>query len=124
MGTVRTGENSEGYRFGNQLDINGWASYDITTWMSISARMMSSSLGKLVSQDNELNPMMAPPANALNTGFTKVRSFIGANWSFGDQPAWRNFKIGVEYGLPLYQNVNGVQMMESSTLNAGIRYSI
>ena len=124
MGTFRTGENGQGYRFGHQLDLNGWVSYDVASWLGVSGRVLSTTLGKIAGQDDELNPMMAPPANHLNSGFTRVRSFLGANFSFGHRPVFRDFKAGIEYGLPIYQDVKGVQMSESSVITAGIRYSI
>lgn len=124
LASFRTGDNSEGYRFGNQFDLTGWVSYDVARWMSLSGRFSGSKMGELDGQDDDLNPMMAPPANTLNSGYTKVRSYLGANWSFGNQPVWRDFKVGIEYGLPIYQDVNGIQMRERATINAGVRYSL
>lgn len=124
MGTIRTGENSEGYRFGNQYDLNVWFTFDVQNWIGLSGRLSGTSLDKITGSDDELNAMMAPPASAANTGWKKLRSYLGVNFSFGDSPVFRDFKLGVEYGVPVYQDVEGVQMNEKSTLTAGIRYSI
>lgn len=122
--TIRTGENSQGYRFGNEWKIDGWLSNNLTRWVSVSGRVMSQTMGSIVGNDSELNAMMAPPANALNSGFTRVNAYLGTNVSFGDQSFWRNIKIGLEYGMPIFQKTTGIQMEARRITSAGIRYSI
>ncbi len=124
LGVIRTGENNQGYRFGNQLDIASWLSYDINRFLSVSGRGLYTRMSGLHGIDDELNPMMAPPANPGNTGHTRIWTYLGSNLSLGDQPVLRDFKIGIEYGIPVYQRVQGIQMSAGSTLLAGLRYSI
>ncbi len=124
LATLRTGENSEGYRFGNQLDVNCWISYDVSKWIGISGRFNSTTLTQTIGQDEELNAMMAPPANTNNSGSTRIRSFIGTNFSFGDQPVLRNIKASTSFGLPIFQKVQGIQMAEVSSFHMGLTYSI
>ena len=124
LGTIRTGSNSEGYRFGDQLSMHGWASYDLSNWISFSGRVSGNVQGKIHGKDSELVPMMAPPANYMNSGGTRVMSYVGSNFSLGSKPGFRNFKFGLEYGIPLYQNVNGIQMSVNSSFIAGLRVSI
>ena len=124
LNTIRTGENDQGYRFGNTYELTSWIAYRIAEWSSISARMQGVNMAEIKGMDGDLNPMMAPPANVNNTGYTRARTYFGANFSFGENPIIRDFKLGVEYGLPIYQDVNGIQMEESDTFVAGIRYSL
>lgn len=124
LNTIRSGENSEGYRFGNQYELNVWSGYSFTNWMSFSIRMQGLNLKGIHGSDEELNPMMAPLANTRNSGYSKIKSFVGTNFSFGEKAFFRDFKLGIEYGLPIYQNVDGTQMDEQRTINLGLRYSI
>ncbi len=124
MATLRTYRNTENYRLGNQLDLNSWISYDIFQWMSLSGRVLGTAREKILGSDKDLMTMMTPPANNENSGYRKVKSYLGCNFSFGDRTFWRNIKLGFEYGLPLYQNVNGIQMNEKASFIAGMRYSI
>ncbi|MEQ8560121.1 MAG: transporter, partial [Cytophagales bacterium] len=124
MAIVRTSKNTENYRLGDQLNLNTWMSYDIFQWMSLSGRVLGTKSGEILGSDKELMIMMAPPANNENSGKSQVKSYLGCNFSFGEKAYWRNFKIGLEYGLPLYQEVNGIQMNEKASFIAGMRYSI
>lgn len=124
LSTLRTGENSEGYRLGNLFELNAWTAYGLTNWVSISGRLQGLNLKKIEGVDEELNPMMAPLANTMNSGFSKIRSYIGTNISLGEKAFFRDFKLGFEVGLPIFQDVEGIQMDEGRTINAGLRYSI
>ena len=70
-----------------------------------------------------LNPMMVTTADTENTGFTKLHSYMALNFSFGELPIWRDFKAGISYGAPIYQDVNGIQMNERASIITGLRYS-
>ena len=120
--TIRLNDNSEGYRFGNQTELNGWSSYRLTNWFSMSARAQIVSLDKIKGSDVDLNPMMAPTANTSNSGGTISRALFGANFSPGG--FFQNTKVGIEYGFPVKQKVNGIQMREESVLIMGLRYII
>ncbi len=124
LSTFRTGENSEGYRFGNLYELNAWTAYSVSNWVSVSARMHGLNLKGISGTDEELNPMMAPLANTRNSGYSRIRSYLGTNFSFGEKAFFRDFKIGFEYGLPIFQDVKGIQMDEQHTITAGLRYSI
>lgn len=124
LNTFRFGDNSQGYQFGNQLEGNAWTSYKLASWISLSIRLQGIKLSEIDGVDSELNPMMVPLANTNNSGYSRIRSYLGTNISFGEREFFRDFKIGLEYGLPLLQEVDGVQMNEDRTVTAGLRYSI
>lgn len=122
--TFRTGTNSENYRLGNSQQINFWGAYKIADWISISGRVLGMSQGKISGNDAELNPMMVPTANTNNYGGEKVKSFLGVNFMFNQNSSFKNFRIGIEAGAPIYENYNGVQMDEDLSFQFGIKYSI
>jgi len=124
LGTLRTGHNSEDYRFGNIYQLNIWGAYKLSTNFSVSARLLGISEGKLKGMDNDLNPMMVTTANTNNYGSDKIKSFIGVNLAFPQTSSLKDFRLGVEVGTPIYENYNGIQMNENLTLNMGMKYNV
>ena len=120
LNTFRIGENSEGYRFGNVYELNSWLAYLVSNNVSTSFRLSGSTTGKIKGQDPDLNPMMVPTASTNNYGGEIVRSALGFNFLVPSA----KLVIGLEAGIPLYQNYNGIFMDEKFTLNSAIKYTI
>lgn len=106
--------NSLDYGLGNEYALNIWGSYKFFPWVSSSLRVEGTSLGTITGKDAMLFEGMEPSANALNYGGENVTSYLGLNFYFLEKN-----KLSLEYGMPLYQNANGVQMKQKSTLYAG-----
>lgn len=124
LSTFRFGENGEGYRFGNTYQLNIWGAYKVFSNVSVSGRVLGELQGELEGLDPELNPMMVTTANTNNYGSDKIKSFVGVNVVFPQTSSFKDFKFGVEVGLPIYENYNGVQMDEDLTVNFGVKYNI
>ncbi|MEO9484336.1 MAG: nitrous oxide reductase accessory protein NosL [Ekhidna sp.] len=122
--TIRTGESSEGYRWGNELAVHSWVGYKLTNWMSAAAQLTGKKQSSMTGTDDMLNSMMVTTADARNTGFTKMHSNFALNFSFGHKPFLRDFKAGASYGKPLYQRVEGIQMKDTDAFTLGLRYAI
>lgn len=106
--------NSLNYGLSNEYAVNIWGAYKWLPWVSSSVRMEGTSLGTIAGKDPLLFAGMEPSANALNYGGKNMSGFAGLNFYF-----LRKNKISLEYGMPLYQNVNGVQMQQKSSIYAG-----
>ncbi|WP_346882528.1 transporter [uncultured Algibacter sp.] len=119
LNTIRTGRNSEDYRFGNLYELNLWGSYSFVPQFSTSLRVQGTSEGMITGIDSELNPMMVTTASTNNYGGEILRSYIGFNGLVNNK-----LSLGFEIGLPLYQKYNGISMDETLTINAGVKYSI
>tara|TARA_R110002051_G_scaffold7699_2_gene34183 strand:- start:14334 stop:15617 length:1284 start_codon:yes stop_codon:yes gene_type:complete len=119
LNTIRTGRNSEDYRFGNLYELNLWGAYSFVPQFSTSLRVQGTSEGTITGIDSELNPMMVTTASTNNYGGEILRSYIGFNGLINN-----NLSLGIEIGLPLYQKYNGIFMNETLTINAGVKYSI
>lgn len=124
LATIRTGESSEGYRWGNEYTMNSWVSYNLTDWLSSAVQLSGKKQLGMTGRDEMLNPMMVTTADPVNTGFTRINSSFALNFSFGDRPVFRDFKAGFSYGRPIYQKVEGIQMKEIHSFALGLRYSI
>jgi hypothetical protein len=115
---LRPFTNSLNYRLGNEYVVNVWGGYQWFPWLSSSLRIEGTSAGTIVGKDASLFVGTEPSANAMNYGGENVKSFLGLN--FYINKGWlKNNKVSVEYGMPLYQNLYGIQLAQTSSLYVG-----
>jgi hypothetical protein len=124
LSVLRTGRNSEDYRFGNTCKLNLWGAYNLSKYFSVSVRMLAVSQGKLNGVDTDLNPVMMTTANVNNYGNDTLKTFIGVNIAFPQNSILKDLRFGIEAGTPIYEDYNGIQMNENLNLNFGIKYSM
>jgi hypothetical protein len=113
---IRTGYNKVGYKLGNELAATTWAAYQWAYNFSSSVRLGYATLGAIQGANSTVYTWSEPATNPQNYGGTQVQAYIGSNY-FIRAGLLKNQKIGLEYGLPLYQNLNGIQMRAKSALN-------
>jgi hypothetical protein len=114
---IRPFNNSLNYHLGNELTFNIWAAYKWFPWISTSIRLEGNSVGTIAGRDVSLYEM-EPGANPLNYGGQTLNSYVGLNF-YCNKGGLKNNKLSVEYGLPVYQNYNGIQLGVISTLYVG-----
>ncbi len=122
-GTVRTYNNANGYRLGNKLMLNTWGAYQFLGSLSPSLRVDATFTETIHGEDNQLYRVMEPGATPENYGGTLVNGYVGLSYYFKKGAVVRNSRVLVEYGLPLYQHLNGIQQPQQSVLNAAWRYA-
>ncbi|WP_084696435.1 nitrous oxide reductase accessory protein NosL [Maribacter thermophilus] len=120
LATIRTGENSQDYRFGNLFELNSWLGYGFSKTISSSLRLSGSTEGEIHNVDSDLNPMMVTTADTNNYGGELVRGALGLNVLLLKS----KLVFSAEIVSPLYQNYNGVFMNEKLTLNGALKYTI
>jgi hypothetical protein len=113
--TIRTGYNSLGYKLGNEMTLNTWVSYQLLPFLSHSVRIEGNIVDKIDGFNRSLYAFNEPSANAVNYGGENVNCALGTVFQF-KKGVLKNSRLGVEYSLPLYQNVNGIQMKTTQTL--------
>lgn len=118
----RIGENKNGYRLGNQYNLNNWLAFKTTDWLSFSARIQGKVIGEIEGMNEDLNPMMVITANTENSGGTYLNGGLGFN-IYIPTGSLRNMRFGFEFSSPLYQDLNGVQLKEKETFMAGLQYA-
>lgn len=123
MYTWHTADNKNDWSYGDSLKLTGWlqrAFGPASSWL----RLAFSNAGRIEGQDPEIDKLIhpvkgmgapTPDADPGNYGGQRLDGLIGVSFSKG---AW---SIGVEAGLPLYQNLNGLQLKTTWTLNAGVQ---
>jgi hypothetical protein len=120
--TIRTGENSEMYRLGNKGRFTAWGSGKWTNGFSTSLRVKAQKTGNIEGADPELNPMMVPTADPHLRGGTRVDALVGANLYVRSGPL-KGQRLAVEFGLPLYQKLDGPQLETDYGLIVGWQYA-
>ena len=119
--TNHVGRNDAGYSLGDNVKLTSWLQRAIgpaSTWL----RLAYSNTGKISGQDKEiqklLDPMTGvptPDAAPNNYGGQRLDGLVGVSYAMG------RFNIGIEGGVPLYQNVNGLQLATDWYLTAGVQ---
>lgn len=107
-GTVRLGSNDEGYSLGDEAALTAWSSFRAARWVSLSGRIEARTAGRIDGIDPSI-VMPTPGTDPLNYGGETVTLFAGADFSVPRGPL-KGHKLGLELGLPVYQDLNGVQL--------------
>ncbi len=122
LGTIRPFNNSLDYHWGSEINVNAWATYSLSSWLSFSIRGEAIHSTEISGNDDLINPFSEPASNPQNYGGTRINGLAGFNL-YGTKGFLRESKIGLEYGLPVYQNVNGIQQSYQSMLVATVTKS-
>ncbi len=115
---LRPFNNSLNYHLGNEYSLNVWGAYQWFPWISTSLRVEGNSVGAISGQDAELYQVLEPDANPACYGGQNINGYVGLNF-YLNKGFLKNNKLSVEYGMPLYQNFNGIQLVPKSTIYAG-----
>ena len=123
---VKLNRNNDGYKCGNMYNATAWLSHKFLPFLTASLRAEGVSADQITGSDPAINiPYNLkgdPAAAAGNYGGQWVNVYAGVNVHFTQQ-ALKNFQLQAEYGVPVYQNLNGIQMTVHGNLLAGINYS-
>ncbi|MBC9797145.1 transporter [Sinomicrobium weinanense] len=120
--TFYYGENSNDYRPGNMYDWNSWLAVKTTDWLSFSARLQARITEDIHGENPDLNPMMVTTANTENSGGKYILSGLGLN-TYIPGGNLKDLRLGIEFGYPVYQDVNGIQLSQKETLTVGLQYA-
>lgn len=113
-----TAENDNDWRYGDSLRLNGWLQHALgpaAGWL----RLAYSNTGRIRGKDGEIEDLQAwssmPDADPANYGGSRIDGAVGASFGFG--PA----SLGVEFGVPFYQDLNGLQLKTDWFTTAGLQ---
>lgn len=114
--------NPEGYLWGDLHELNGWGGYTWTPGLTTTFRVNATLQGPIRGFDPQIN-RPAVPANPAFYGGQRVELFGGATVS-GKFIGYDNWTLAVEAGLPVYQNLNGPQIMKNWQAGFSVRVKI
>lgn len=117
-------ENNRNYRLGHQLGATGWAGYLLTDWLSVNGGLSYLYSGELQGDQQGINqgPMMGlqtvTTAYAENYGGQRVEAIVGLNL-LKQSGTLQGHRIALDLRVPLWQDLNGVQLETDYTLTLG-----
>ena len=118
--------NSLGYKCGNTYHATAWAGYQLLPFVSGTLRAESVHQDMISGADKVMvNPYYEesdPTTQTSNYGGTWMNMYVGLNF-YIMKPVLEHFRILTEYGMPVYQNLNGTQMALKSNFLAALQYS-
>ncbi len=120
--TLRTGENDDGYRLGDAVNLTVWGARNVGSSFSFSGRLNAKFWsGYEGFQSNGLfsvNGMMSLPADPSNSGGARVDGYFGVNYvsDYG-------LRVALEVGKSFWQDLDGVQLGMGWSGNLGLQYA-
>ena len=116
VGTIRLGDNNQGYALGDEYEVSAYGAYQWAKWVSNSVRFKWKHWANYEGQDSNIirtvgamNTPLVPTAQSDLRGGERLDILLGANILFPEVMELENH-LGVEVGLPLYQDLNGPQL--------------
>lgn len=113
-----TAENDNGWKYGDSLKVNGWLQRALgpaSGWL----RVAYGNQGRIHGKDDQIEDLRSwspmPDADPANYGGTRIDGAVGASYSFGP------VSLGLEFGVPLYQDFNGLQVKSDWATTAGLQ---
>ena len=130
-GTVRLGRNDHDYRFGNRYESRAWVMRQLTSWLTISTGLNGAVWENIDGADPELDPMMEQTNDPNLQAGKRLDATFGLTFCPGmaccDSPCCSKGlskfldgqQLFVEGRLPLVQSLDGPQLQNSWSINAG-----
>lgn len=118
----RLNDNTANYRLGNEYAVTSWVSYKWFKWISNSIRVENSYTESMSGYDARIYPMNEPGSNPINSGREQLNLFAGANF-YVPNGFLNGNTFSIEFGIPAYQSIQGIQMKQHSILFAAWNYS-
>lgn len=121
-GIIRLNNNVNGYRLGNEWYNTAWIGYNWWDNIGSTLRLEGTLSEKIHGQDQQVYTYNELGANPANYGGTRLSAFVGTSYEL-DLGSLTGCRIALEYGIPFYQKLNGIQNKATSTWNASLNFS-
>ena len=111
--------NKSGFAFGDKAQATAWLSYLVDDGFSLTSRLTWEHEGRIEGHYDGPHKHHTPADIQANYGGDKVLAGLGANVALPlagpDRP-----QLGIEAGIPVYQNLNGIQLPEDWRLSVSL----
>ncbi len=124
IGTIRLGDNNQGYALGDEYEVSAYGAYRWASWISNSLRFKWKDWANYEGRDPNIsrtNPMgvpLVPTAETNRRGGERLDILAGINILFPEVMELENH-LGLEIGVPIYQNLDGPQLESDYTFFVG-----
>ena len=122
MATNRLGRNSAGYRLGDEYHLNTWGYYRINDWVGPSLRLEYSDVGKISGSDSRMNPATNSAFDPNQQGGKRLDLVVGVD-VYAPKGRFKGNRLTLEYGRPVYQDLNGLQLNTQYEYTVGWSYT-
>ena len=112
----RIGDNDEDYTLGNQYVLDTWLARRWNNSLSSFVRLETAVIDNIDGADPELNPAMVPTANPDLRAGKRLNLRVGTSIYVPDG-ALLGSRMGIEFGLPIYQSLDGPQLQSDWVLS-------
>ena len=113
---IHTGTNDNEYTWGDRFEIDAWGKYAINKTWGVGARLDYLNADSISGKDPLIPTMMAPTSDPANYGGTRADLSLGVTAMTGGHT------FGLMYGVPVHQDVNGIQMEVESIWSLSYQY--
>lgn len=120
--TLRFGQNNEGYRLGNEYGVTTWVAKNLCDFASASFRLDGSAWGNINGKDNELNASIMPTARTDLRGGERIDAIAGLNL-YQTHGKLAGNRLALEFGMPVYQSLQGPQLETDYNLTLGWQWA-
>lgn len=127
--SIFLGDNSEGYRPGDRGEVTAWIGRELGAGFSATARLRASKWDNIEGVDDEIvttppgGPLAGAPLvpTAFNNlrGGERVEAFVGVNYNLPNSHA----VLGIEIGQPIWQDVDGPQLVPAWSATLGVQWT-
>ncbi len=119
--TVRLGRNKRRYSFGDSFEGTVWGAADILDWLSGSVRLGYQRWGDVKGADPALDPTMVQTAAPDIQAGRRLDLLFGIDM-ISKPGTLDGHRFAIEFGFPVFQNLNGPQLETEWTMSAGWQY--
>ena len=114
---IRSVNNHRGYRLGDRFEFTAWGAYNISDWLSISARALYETVGETEGIEPLTDGVEDPSANPFAQGGERLYIPMGVNVYLRDG-FLEGHRIAFEWYYPVHEDLNGPQLSADQTLVA------
>lgn len=122
-GMININDNDQDYKFGNRYKFNNWIGAKAGDNLSVSVRLEGVLVDEIDGESALLTPMMVTTADTTNSGGTYINSGFSLNYLITNGDL-KGLRFATEIAMPLYQDLNGIQLKQNYNLTFGLQYTI
>ena len=122
LGRFHLGRNSNDYSLGDRYSGTAWLAYRMGNWSSVSFRSKYEIWENIDGADPLLNPLLVPTADPALRAGERLDLAFGINFVV-PEGKMRDFRLAIEFILPVYQDLDGPQLETDYGLMIGSQYS-
>ncbi len=120
---IRIGENDDDYALGDRYQFTVWGARRLNDIFSLSARLDATAWDDVDGQNPRLQPpFMAPPLDPDLQDGERVDLLLGVNAIIPHGPLVGH-RLAVEFGMPIYERLDGPRLDTEYRLTAGWQYA-